>query len=219
MDTCSVPSCDRATYAHGLCRAHHARTFTPGGLRPEVPLRSRRPGARCSVEGCGRAHYARGFCSGHYQRIKRYGDPREHIPLDTGGGGECSVDGCERLADRRGLCSGHYRRLLRDGDTGGPLRHIARQNGPRRVYRDGYAWVHAPDHPNANKAGWVSEHRYVMAEHLGRPLLPDEMVHHRNGVKDDNRPENLELWVRGHPNSQRAEDLLAWAKEIVSRYS
>jgi len=75
------------------------------------------------------------------------------------------------------------------------------------------------DHPNFNKASRsLYEHTYVMAEVLGRPLLPGENVHHKNGVKNDNRPENLEVWTTHQPTGQRAEDLLEWADEIYRRY-
>ena len=66
-----------------------------------------------------------------------------------------------------------------------------------RIYeKRGYVKLFLPEHPQCDSKGYVYEHRYVMEKHLGRPLIKEEDIHHINGVKDDNRIENLELHTR-----------------------
>jgi hypothetical protein len=64
----------------------------------------------------------------------------------------------------------------------------------------------------------VFEHIVVMDSELGRYLYANETVHHRNDVKDDNRPENVELWIRPLPSGIRVEDAVSWARTILQRY-
>ena len=75
-----------------------------------------------------------------------------------------------------------------------------------------------PNECGLTKNGYIREHRRVMQEILGRPLFKDETVHHKNGIRADNRPENLELWASRQPAGQRVADLLEYAEMIIKTY-
>jgi hypothetical protein len=90
--------------------------------------------------------------------------------------------------------------------------------GGQARHKKGYVMIRTPGHPRATTGNYVFEHILVVERLLGRHLLPDENVHHINGIRDDNRPENLELWTKPQPTGIRGADAVAWAHEIIARY-
>ncbi len=92
------------------------------------------------------------------------------------------------------------------------------KHGEGSISTNGYHYITKVGHPNAGVNGRLLTHRYIMSEKLGRPLKKKENVHHINGIKSDNRPENLELWNTGQPPGQRLKDKIEWARELLESY-
>lgn len=93
-------------------------------------------------------------------------------------------------------------------------RHFGWRGGVR-IDKDGYVNVYCPEHPHARRNRTVLHHRLVMEEHLGRYLHPLEVVHHRNGQRDDNRIENLELFDRNsdHLRHELTGQVPRWSED------
>jgi HNH endonuclease len=80
-----------------------------------------------------------------------------------------------------------------------------------QVDEDGYILVKCPDHPYATKSGFVRQHRLVMEEQLGRYLLPEEVVDHKNRDTSDNDPGNLQLFAS---NADHLRDNMTGSKNL-----
>lgn len=239
--TCRIDDCEKPINARELCVNHYRKMRKTG----ELPLLVRTP-KLCGVTECERPVLARGWCSSHYSRWRHSGDVRADEPLNVEDGyARCTrcqrtkvtaefAEGkrwCNRCITihasnrRKGrTCSSCGTGITNMGKSGlcVPCNGISRRSTTVRRFINAAGYVMLSGHrghPMANHRGHVLEHKIVMGEMLGRALLPGENVHHKNGVKDDNRPENLELWVVSQPAGQRPEDLVDWAYEILERYA
>lgn len=130
----------------------------------------------------------------------------------------CDATTCDTSSFTHKYCQAHRYRLKKFGSLleDIPVKHMRKNGGT--LTKSGYRLVYCATHPNAQKSGYIMQHILVMSERLGRPLLPHENVHHKNGVRDDNRPENLELWSKSQPSGQRVEDKVEWAIEMLRLY-
>lgn len=146
--------------------------------------------------------------------IKRVKNPRDKWLCKCDCGKECVVFGSNLRSGQTGSCGCYGREVLK-GRVG---EKSPNWQGGRHYDENGYVRLTNVSYPGCEKRNRAYEHHVVMAHHLGRPLLKAETVHHKNGVRDDNRIENLELWTTSHPYGQRVVDKVEWAKQILLRY-
>ena len=230
METCSIDGCDKAKYSKGYCNSHYGRY--KDGRDMNAPFKPKRP-THCSIDGCNRKHQGLGFCSMHYHRHKKGMKDMRPEPLVAPNGQRhtkpCSIDGCEKVMRLFGMCTRHASRVkkgitdMRPGKIAPGLKIGEKRKpyGHQYITATGYIWIVVDpklSFGQESKAGYMAEHRYIMSRHLGRALLTHENIHHINGVRDDNRLENLELWDTSQPNGGRLTDKIKWWKESLEQY-
>ena len=171
---------------------------------------------KCKVDNCDNVSKGHDYCEKHLSRIRRCGT----IDLPIRVKKPCKVEGCKNEAGTRGkgLCNMHRIRLRLKGDVGGAL-PLKGQGGTGYISKTtGYRVFYRPNHPNAGKNGTIGEHVLIMSEILGRSLRKGESVHHKNGIKTDNSPHNLELMTSMHPFGQSVEDMVKFCRTYLDLY-
>lgn len=133
-----------------------------------------------------------GFAVGTiYNYLKKYGietrirmNEKTRKKISDANKGKKSALGSKRTPEQRAKISKAKRMVwLKPTEYG----------GHKKKRKDGYVYVYVPNHPNTTKQGYVMEHILVMEKHIGRYLKSDEVVHHINHIRDDNKIENLQL--------------------------
>jgi hypothetical protein len=152
--------------------------------------------------GCGQpVNEGKRFVRGHWSRTPEFqamkvGTRKAVEPPNPSGLCQCGCGGVtpryQKTVPSRGYRKGDSLRYLPGHQVPFGKANPAWKGG-RFVHKGGYVYAAAPDHPQANRDGYVYEHRLVMEHTLGRLLTKQERVHHLNGIKTDNRPENLAL--------------------------
>lgn len=193
MKVCSFSGCDKIVHASRLCMTHYNQKRVG---KPLSPIRKYSPRvhtfSECSVESCEQDSWGKSLCKDHYEESVE----------------PCAFEGCTRPRGDTVLCSSHYQQR-RNGLELTEIKNYAPNQ--RRIRKDGYVQF-------SFRGKMYREHRFVMEQLLGRPLKGKENVHHKNGIRDDNRPENLELWTTHQPAGQRVEDRVYHALEVIAEY-
>jgi len=147
----------------------------------------------CSVPGCGGPLKAHGLCSRHAGQFYKHGKviSAEKIKIPNGNR-RCSVEGCDFKYRSNGYCQGHLGQFKKHGKIVASI--LAPRNGISKS-RDGYVLILKPDHAASDRKGYVKRANLVWEENTGQVVIAPALVHHKNGVKDDDAFGNLEYFA------------------------
>ena len=216
---CAWPGCPNKAMPglkDGYCQSHHRRSVE--GKEMDSPLRRPNEG-ECEFTGeqtgnCGRPQYAKGLCRVHYERSLQGREMDAPIRRSWQMGeslvGQCTVEDetgrCPRRVNARGMCNTHYLRWQKTGGSG-PVALLRKAAGEGHLNDRGYVEI---------QVGGVKRHQHlwVADEMIGVRVDTSKFeVHHKNGIRNDNRPENLEIVPIGHGAGQHFEDLVPFIVE------
>lgn len=207
---CKGPGCERPSIALGLCTGHYARFRKNGAIggalgRPPPQWDENTPRLHCNRCDKDLPIVLFALARGTKRGRQFWCNPCLKIERETNKGP------CPKCGGPKGKRSKHCRTCVEFKDRKGS--NCRSWKGGVKI-TNGYRYITSPDGLSRKM-----EHRIVMEEHLGRPLLASENVHHKNGVRDDNRIENLELWTRPQPTGRRVSDAIRHAIEVLRLYA
>jgi len=144
----------------------------------------------CKIEDCDNKCFCKGYCMMHYKRYSLTGNPLK-TPTGRVHGKRsiCIIEKCNNVVEGNNYCRKHYRRWKLYGNP----HTLKNNNSGYHLSGEGYVILYKPKYKWRRKDNTILEHRYVMEIKLNRKLEKHEIVHHKNGNRQDNRLKNLEL--------------------------
>jgi len=189
-ERCCVDGCDKPKrYSDGHCAGHYSQLKKHGKIiRPILGVF---PKKLCTVVGCERERSTKLYCNAHYLQHKAHGKivsvEIEDRKIQTA----CKIEGCNDPFYCKGYCVRHYGQTLKHGKIKYKKRLIGKRIGESKT--GGYVYLLRPKHPQASKKGYVKRANIVWEENTGHVVIPPELIHHKNEIKNDDLFENLEL--------------------------